>query len=70
MTVQSRAHQMPHECPYAIVGVAEHLLDIATELHFDNQTEETFSECRLCGEWEGHTDQCPIPALKQWMGEP
>lgn len=28
---------------------------------------ETFILCQVCGEWDSHTDACPIPALKKWF---
>jgi len=30
-------------------------------------TEETFEECRVCGEWDSHTDDCPMPAIVKWI---
>ena len=35
--------------------------------HRDSTSEETFQSCNLCGEWEGHTDVCPIPAIETWQ---
>ena len=28
---------------------------------------ETFVECRLCGDVDGHNDGCPLPALQAWL---
>jgi len=28
---------------------------------------ESFEECRLCGDVDSHTDDCPLPALRRWM---
>lgn len=29
--------------------------------------DETFTLCRCCGEWDSHTDACPIPRLEAWL---
>lgn len=41
------------------------LLDVAVVPH--SSADETFLECKLCGEWEGHEEGCPVPALEAWL---
>lgn len=45
------------------------VLDIAIVPHYDRQADETFIQCKLCNEWEGHTDACPVPSLELWLRE-
>ena len=49
-----------------VVNAVESLLDVSLERHSDG--EETFIACHLCGSWEGHEDECPVPALLRWLG--
>jgi len=35
-----------------------------------NHGEEVFIQCVACGEWEGHTEDCHVPAVKAWLNEP
>jgi hypothetical protein len=34
-----------------------------TRISHSNDDGETFLECVVCGDWEGHTDECPMPHL-------
>jgi hypothetical protein len=53
-----------------VITAAEQLLDEAlTRLH-DHVSEETFTQCEMCGEVDSHTDDCPVPALEKWMSTP
>lgn len=56
---------MPYEPPEVVVALITLLVDSAIVRH--SNTEETFVECLVCGDWEGHTDDCPVPALERWM---
>jgi hypothetical protein len=58
--------QPAFEPPQEVIDAAEGLLDAATARHGNH--DETFTECLMCGEWEGHAESCPIPKLKEWMG--
>jgi hypothetical protein len=49
-----------------IEAVAE-LLDTVTNGTYHESTDEVFTQCLMCGEWEGHADECPVPALKKWQ---
>ena len=49
-----------------VVHAVEMLLDVSQERHSND--EETFVACHLCGSWEGHEDECPVPALLDWLG--
>ena len=46
------------------------LLLIARERLYDRNADEVFYECQLCGDVDGHTDDCPIPAVQRWMDAP
>jgi len=46
------------------------LLDVAVEHHHDRPSGETMVECHVCGEWEGHTTECFVPALDRWLATP
>ncbi len=45
------------------------VMDLAVLPHHDHSAGETFLECKLCGEWEGHEDDCPIPMLERWLAK-
>ncbi len=53
-----------------IAAAVEALLDLASARHYDSASDETFTECRVCGEWEGHRDGCFVPALQAWAAGP
>jgi len=57
-----------HTPPQALVDLLLAVEDQAQERHHAEEVGETFISCRLCGEWEGHTDACPIPAIETWLG--
>jgi hypothetical protein len=42
------------------------LVEEACARYTDPVSEETFTRCLICGEWEGHTDHCPIPVIERW----
>lgn len=51
----------------AIADAAQALIDVATRTHHDRQADESFTECLICGEWDGHAERCPIPLIYQWL---
>lgn len=57
----------PYETPLSLVELLNAIADEATSRHHDHQSDETLVECHVCGEWEGHTDECPIPAIQKWL---
>jgi hypothetical protein len=58
-----------HETPQALADAVQELVDDTLVLHYDRASQERFTECRLCGGWEDHTDTCPIPAMVRWLSE-
>lgn len=32
-----------------------------------SRDDETFEQCRLCGEVDSHFEDCPLPALQAWL---
>ena len=47
------------------------LLDVAlVRLRDYHHADVTLIECQLCGDVDGHTDDCPIPAVQRWMDAP
>jgi hypothetical protein len=59
---------MTYETPQVLIDLIERVIDCGGNRHSNG--DETFIECLVCGEWEGHTDDCPIPALDRWMAQP
>ena len=43
-----------------------YLLNAAVELVEARPTVHVM-ECQMCGMWDCHTDQCPVPALEHWL---
>ena len=61
----------PYDPPQSLVELLIDVSDRATEWHtMPGDDPETFLECLLCGEWEGHADLCPMPAIERWLSEP
>lgn len=52
-----------------IAEAVEQLLDEVKSTHYDSQSEESFTECHVCGEWESHKDNCFVPVLEKWLSE-
>lgn len=44
----------------------EHFLDLAIS-RYATDDGETFTECHVCGGWEEHRDDCPVPPLERWL---
>lgn len=59
--------KLKHEVPVDVENALVDLVDVCIVLHYDHRSEETLTECRCCGEWEGHTDVCPMPAIGRWI---
>lgn len=61
----------PYEPPEEICEAVENFLgEVLRRVTFSapsHDEAETFMECRICGEWDGHTDDCPIPAVLRWQ---
>jgi hypothetical protein len=49
-----------------VINAVEQLVDVAIVRHAIPNADETLTECCLCGDWEGHTDDCPMPAVLAW----
>lgn len=58
-----------YQTPEELITLADELLDLSTARHHDYTSGESFQECRICGEWEEHSDTCFVPALRRWMEE-
>jgi hypothetical protein len=63
MNQEKQKEQLQEDVDEAV----EQLLDISTTLHFHSASDETFTFCHICGEWEEHKDNCFIPLLKKWF---
>lgn len=57
----------PWEPSAATCDDVQNLLDSLTERMHDRDSGETFLECKACGEVDGHTPQCFVPAMKAWV---
>ena len=53
-----------------LYAAVENLIDFAYRSLYDNRSEETFKECQICDEVDGHRDGCPISGLEKWQLEP
>jgi len=53
-----------------IADLVQDLLDIALEHLHDRASEESFEECHLCGDVDGHAEGCAIPLLQAWQVAP
>ena len=47
----------------------ESILEESKIPHRDSESEESFNECVLCKEWDGHEPACPIPAIEKWLAK-
>lgn len=48
-----------------VVTLLNEVADVAILRHSNG--DETFTECRVCGEWDSHADLCPIRAIERWL---
>lgn len=53
--------------PDAVINAVEALIDASEVTHYDRTADESLTECLACGQWESHTDECFMPALKRWQ---
>jgi hypothetical protein len=56
-----------YEAPQSLIEAIDSVVSDAISKSTTADDEETFTLCRLCGEWEGHTDDCPIPWMDSWL---
>ncbi len=54
-----------YEAPAIVIELMNLLADNAIVRHSND--DETFLECLVCGEWDGHADECPMPAIERWL---
>ena len=61
---------MKNRPPIDIERIPERVWDLMNELcdealsrQYDEKSEDTFVQCLVCGEWEGHTPDCPMDKL-------
>ena len=60
----------PWEPDETMCGEVQALLESAVLSHQTRNSAdeyETFEECRLCGDVDGHNEGCPVPALRAWL---
>lgn len=50
-----------------LTEAVEELLGRAEVAVADIHADEVFSECLLCKDVDGHTEECPVPFLKKWL---
>jgi hypothetical protein len=56
-----------YHTPQELIDVLESVTDWGLVPHHHEPSGETLVECKVCGEWEGHTDLCPVPAIQKWQ---
>jgi hypothetical protein len=49
-----------------VLDAVESLMDTAIRRHHDTRSDEILTECRVCGLWEEHEVDCPVPAIEKW----
>jgi hypothetical protein len=50
-----------------LIDLVDELIGLSVIRHYDRTADEHMTECRLCGGWEEHRDECLIPAAERWM---
>jgi hypothetical protein len=55
---------------HALIDAVDALVDAALVRHFDPTADEWYTECKICGEWEGHRDTCFALAAQTWLYTP
>lgn len=68
--VKSILGREPSEREAEVALAVHNLLDLAVESHRNEPSDETFTECLMCGDWEGHNAACPVPRLLRWLDTP
>ena len=58
-----------HNPPDSLTDLVEELMCATVSEHYESKADETYTYCNACGEWEGHTDDCFMPALEAWYNE-
>ena len=58
---------IPHVAPDPIVELLNEVEELVLVRHPDPWGSDSVTECRLCGDWEGHRKDCPMPALRKWL---
>lgn len=58
----------PYSVPDDVCNAVQTLLDTCLVSH-PSLSDETFTECLMCGDWEDHKPGCIVPALLQWQAE-
>lgn len=56
-----------YEPPELLIDLVNQTVDEAIQKRHDRTSGESFVFCGLCGEWEDHTPDCPIPWLDSWL---
>ena len=60
-----------YDPPQELIDLVDRLREESIVRHSTGgEDPETFTECRLCGGWEDHADDCPIPAIERWLDAP
>ena len=60
----------PYAVPSDVTEAAENFVDSAVRHHLDQTSGEVLTECRLCGLWEEHEPDCPVPVVDRWLKNP
>lgn len=64
------AHTKPAFKPeQETIDQIEELVGAAVTGIHDSRSDEVFDVCRVCGDVDGHTDNCPVPPLERWLKE-
>ena len=81
LTKRSRTQVMRNYSYYSVIKPAkislaredadaiEEFLASTKRTNYDPTSEETFVECTICAEWEGHTKECVVPILQKLIAK-
>ena len=61
---------MSWDTPQSLVDALDGIACDALQHQADPQSDETLVLCLICGEWEGHAEICPLPAIEKWLATP
>jgi hypothetical protein len=59
-----------HTCPDELMDQLRTFVDAAIFTHHDRTSDELLDECLVCGEWDAHTDACPVPGILAFVYPP
>jgi hypothetical protein len=50
-----------------LLDTMQKIVEDAVIYHNDSESGESFRECVVCGDWDEHHKNCPVPAIELWI---